>query len=135
MKKHNPSEILVNHSFSKSFGYGTRYQRRSRDSPLLRGLGAPGTVGTVGTLGPSHRRVARVMGVRVGRVQHTNHQVLDVHLVFVQSHVYALDFMCIYEYNYIIYVFKFMYVYVSVCVSPDANISMYVSICIAVLLI
>jgi hypothetical protein len=111
--------------------HGNRYQPRSRDSPLLRGLGAPGTVGTLGP--SSHRCVARVTGVMVGRVQHTNHQVLDVHLVFVQSHVYALDFMCIYEYSYIIYVF--MYVYVSVCVSPyiyitDANISMYMFVCI-----
>ena len=120
--------------------HGNRYQPRSRDSPLLRGLGAPGTVGTLGP--SSHRCVARVTGVMVGRVQHTNHQVLDVHLVFVQSHVYALDFMCIYEYNYIIYVF--MYVYVSVCVSPYIYIlqmpilvciCLYVSICIVVLLI
>lgn len=120
--------------------HGNRYQPRSRDSPLLRGLGAPGTVGTLGP--SSHRCVARVTGVMVGRVQHTNHQVLDVHLVFVQSHVYALDFMCIYEYSYIIYVF--MYVYVSVCVSPYIYIlqmpilvciCLYVSICIVVLLI
>lgn len=120
--------------------HGNRYQPRSRDSPLLRGLGAPGTVGTLGP--SSHRCVARVTGVMVGRVQHTNHQVLDVHLVFVQSHVYALDFMCIYEYSYIIYVF--MYVYVSVCVSPYVYIlqmpilvciCLYVSICIVVLLV
>lgn len=120
--------------------HGNRYQPRSRDSPLLRGLGAPGTVGTLGP--SSHRCVARVTGVMVGRVQHTNHQVLDVHLVFVQSHVYALDFMCIHEYSYIIYVF--MYVYVSVCVSPYIYIlqmpilvciCLYVSICIVVLLI
>ena len=88
-KKHNPSNILVNHSCCPLFGTvfsGVTwfYQPRSRDFPVLRGFGATGALRTVGTLGPSScRRVAWV------RVQHTNHQILGVHLVLVQSDQYA----------------------------------------------
>ena len=73
------------HCFGAVFLGATRfYQPRSRDFPVLRGFGATGALRTVGTLGPSSRR--RIAWVRV---QHTDHQILGVHLVLLQSDRYA----------------------------------------------